>query len=197
MFIIAISGGTCSGKTTLSQSLVEALDNCQVIPLDNYYKKSDLSLEERARINHDLPQELDWPLLEKQIFQLKEGQAIQMPVYSFRLHARTIETILVEPPQVLILEGIHSFFSQQLAPMLDLKVFLETTLEQRLSRRLARDLKERCSDIEYVKNKFHRQTERIYQDQVKLYRDQADLITADLNQAKKQILAIIAQLNFE
>lgn len=187
MFIIAIAGSTCSGKTTLASKLKSQLPGCDIIPLDNYYKKSSLPFEERALINHDLPEELDWPLLEKHVSDLRNGKQISMPLYSFPLHARTSETLEIAPPLILILEGIHALYSSRLLEMTDLKIFLETTFDLRFSRRLERDLKERCGDIDYVKNKFHSQTERIYQELVRHYQNRADYSFSDLEEAAEFI----------
>ena len=109
MFIIGIAGGTGSGKTTVVRKLIERLPKGEVvvIPQDSYYKDSShVPVEERQNINFDHPDAFDWELLSKHIAQLKEGKAIEQPIYSYITCTRQKETIHIEPREVIVVEGI-------------------------------------------------------------------------------------------
>ena len=109
MFIIGIAGGTGSGKTTVVKKLIERLPKGEVvvIPQDSYYKdSSNVPVEERQNINFDHPDAFDWPLLSKHIAMLKEGKAIEQPIYSYITCTRSSETIHIEPREVSVVEGI-------------------------------------------------------------------------------------------
>ena len=121
MTIIGIAGGTGSGKTTVVRKIVEALPECSVaiIPQDSYYKdQSHIPLEDRRKTNFDHPDAFEWPLFVKQINDLKEGRAIEQPVYSYIINTRLKETIHIDPKDVIIVEGIMALYDKDM-PMHD------------------------------------------------------------------------------
>jgi uridine kinase len=131
MTIIGIAGGTGSGKTTVVKKIAQALPpRCvTVVPLDSYYNDTtDMTEEERRAINFDHPDAFDWKLLTEHIRLLKSGQAIEQPTYSYILCNRLKETIHVEPKQVIIIEGIMTLHYKRLRDMMDLKIFVESSL---------------------------------------------------------------------
>lgn len=167
MLIIGIAGGTGSGKTTVVHKIMNELPETEVgiISQDSYYKEThDLSYEERSKINFDHPRAIDFPLLVQHLKDLKEGKAIDQPVYSFVKHNRTGDTIHTHPRKVMIVEGILIFTNPELRDMFDIKVFVHADSDERLIRRLKRDIAERGRDMEEVLNR--------YQDTLKPMHDQ-------------------------
>jgi len=143
---IGIAGGTASGKTTVARRIAEALAGHPVAFLDQdaYYRElSDLSEEERAKINFDHPDAFDVELLVEQISALQRGEAIEKPIYSFTHHTRTEETIQVEPVPVIVVEGILVLSLPKVRELLDLKIYVDTDDDVRVARRIERDVKDR------------------------------------------------------
>ena len=125
MLVIGIAGGTGSGKTTVVNQIINELpeDEVCVISQDSYYKATDnLSYEERIKINFDHPRAIDFDLLETHISDLKSGKIIQQPIYSFKTHNRTKDTIKTQPRKVVIIEGILIFNSKKLLDLFDIKI---------------------------------------------------------------------------
>lgn len=159
MFIIGIAGGTGSGKTTVVRKIVERLPKNEVvvIPLDSYYKdSSDVPVEERQFINFDHPDAFDWPLLEKHIRMLKEGEAIDQPTYSYLTCTRQEETIHIEPKEVVIIEGIMALCDKKLRQQMDVKIFVDAEADERLIRVIQRDIVERGRTAEGVMERYTR-----------------------------------------
>lgn len=157
MIIIGIAGGTGSGKTTVVKKIMDVIPANQVAVLaqDAYYKdNSDLSFEERQKINYDHPFSIDFDLLIAHLNQLKEGKSIQEPVYSYATHSRTKEHKVIKPLQVLIVEGILVFTNQEVRNCCDIKIFVHADADERLIRRIKRDITERGRDIEEVLNRY-------------------------------------------
>jgi uridine kinase len=144
--IIGIAGGTGSGKTTVARVILERVGahHIALLPHDAYYKDlSDLPQAQRALINFDHPNSLDTPLLVQHLQRLKNGQAIELPVYDFKTHTRTAQTVLIMPQPVIIVEGILIFAEPQLRALFDVKIFVDTDADTRFIRRLQRDIAER------------------------------------------------------
>lgn len=157
MTIIGIAGGTGSGKTTVVKKIVEALPKnyVAVVPLDSYYNDtSDMTPEERKQINFDHPDAFDWKLLTEQIEQLKSGQAIEQPTYSYIISNRLPETVHVEPRKVIIIEGIMTLTQPELREMMDLKVFVDTDADERLIRNILRDTVDRGRTVSMVIDRY-------------------------------------------
>ena len=133
MIIIGIAGGTGSGKTTVVRKIMESLPNDTVvlIPQDSYYKDSShIPAEQRQHINFDHPDAFDWDLLYEQIHQLKDGRAVEQPIYSFITSTRQSETIHIEPKEVIIIEGILALCDKKLLELMDLKIFVDTLIQR-------------------------------------------------------------------
>jgi len=153
-FVIGIAGLSGSGKTALARRLAERLDSVAV-SLDSYYfPQSHLSLEQRARINYDHPDALDWELLDEHLRSLAAGEGIDEPRYLFDRHTRSAETTRIEPRPFLLLEGILALHSSEIRDLLDLKVFVSTNDEECLRRRLERDIAERGRTRECVLRQY-------------------------------------------
>lgn len=154
--IIGIAGGTGSGKTTLTKSLLEKFDGqVGVIYHDNYYKRQDhLTYEERCLLNYDAPEAFDNDLLVTHLKALIEGQTIETPVYNFADHNRSDETLIIEPQPIIILEGILIFAEPEIRDLCDIKLFVDTDADVRILRRLRRDVIERGRTIESVEAQY-------------------------------------------
>lgn len=157
MTIIGIAGGTGSGKTTVVKKIVEALPPhyVAVVPLDSYYNDTtEMTEEERHAINFDHPDAFDWKLLIKQVNELRKGNAIEQPTYSYLKCNRLLETIHVEPKPVIIIEGIMTLLNKKLRDMMDLKIFVDADSDERLIRNIQRDIVERGRDVKMVVDRY-------------------------------------------
>ncbi len=155
--VIGIAGGSGSGKTTLAQLIRNQLgmERIAYLPHDAYYKDlSNLPLNQRAEINFDHPNSFDTDLLAQHIHALKDHQAIELPVYDFKTHSRTNQTIQIEPRPVIMVEGILIFADAALRQILDMKIFVDTDADIRFIRRLQRDIIERGRTTESVVHQY-------------------------------------------
>lgn len=155
--IIGIAGGSGSGKTTLALRLKERFgeDEVRLISHDSYYKRHDeLPFEERCKLNYDHPDAFDNALLIYHLQELKAGRAIDCPVYDYADHNRSNEVQHIEPAPVLIVEGILPFVEPELCAMFDYKIFVDTDADERILRRLVRDVKERGRSLDSVINQY-------------------------------------------
>lgn len=150
--VIGVAGGTGSGKSTFTNRLkTEFGDSITIVYQDNYYKCRDgIPFEERKRINYDHPDALETDLLVKHIQKLKDGHAVDCPVYDYSQHNRSNKTIRIEPRKVIIVEGILVLQDEALRNLLDIKVYVEADADERIMRRAIRDMKERGRDLESI-----------------------------------------------
>ena len=157
MLIIGIAGGTGSGKTTVVKKLINLLPENQVVilPQDSYYRdSSDKPLEERLEMNFDHPDSIEWELLAKHLKELKSGNSIEQPIYSYLTCTRAKETIPIKPCKVVIVEGILILSSPELREMLNLKVFVDADADDRLIRVINRDIVERGRSVNKVMERY-------------------------------------------
>ncbi|WNR42175.1 uridine kinase [Paenibacillus roseipurpureus] len=157
MLVIGIAGGTGSGKTTVARSIMTKLGstNVTLISQDNYYlHHSGLTFEERERINYDHPHAFENALLLQHLQALKNGQAVDIPVYDFSQHARSQETIRIEVKPIVLIEGIHVLTDEELRNALNIKVFVDTDPDVRILRRLSRDINERGRSLQSVFDQY-------------------------------------------
>ena len=154
--IIGIAGGTGSGKSTFTNRLKRAFgDAITVIYHDNYYKPhDDLTLEERRTINYDHPDALDTDLLVRHLEELRAGRAVDCPTYDFTQHTRAKKTVAIQPSRVIIVEGILIFQDARLRELFDIKIYVEADADERILRRVARDIRERGRSLESVINQY-------------------------------------------
>lgn len=179
MLIIGIAGGTGSGKTTVVNQIMNELpaDEVCVISQDSYYKATDnLTYDERVKINFDHPRAIDFELLIEHISDLRDGKVIEQPVYSFVTHNRTKDTIKTHPRKVVIVEGILIFNSEQLRNLFDIKVFVHADADERLIRRVRRDITERGRDIDEVLNRYQDTLKPMHQQFIEPTKNYADII---------------------
>ena len=179
MLIIGIAGGTGSGKTTVVHQIMNELPETEVgvISQDSYYKENhNLSFEERALINFDHPRAIDFELLVMQLKDLKAGKTIEQPVYSFITHNRTDDTIVTHPRKVMIVEGILILTNPELRDLFDVKIFVHADSDERLIRRLKRDIAERGRDMEEVLNRYQTTLKPMHQQFIQPTKVFADII---------------------
>lgn len=179
MLILGIGGGTGCGKTTVVNQLLNELPEGEVgvISQDSYYKDtSHLSFEERVKINFDHPRSIDFDLLESHLQELKKGNVIEQPVYSFVKHNRTGDTILTHPRKVMIVEGILILTHKELRDMFDIKIFVHADSDERLIRRLKRDITERGRNIEEVLTRYQTTLKPMHQQFIEPMKEYADII---------------------
>ena len=154
---IAIAGGTGSGKTTITHEILNKVgaDHIALLPHDAYYKDlSHLPFEHRTQINYDHPNSLETDLLVQHVKQLKKGNAIELPIYDFKTHTRTPDTIHIDPKPVVLVEGILIFVEPELRELFDVKIFVDTDSDLRFIRRLQRDIAERGRTTESVVQQY-------------------------------------------
>ena len=179
MTIIGIAGGTGSGKTTVVRKIVEALPECSVaiIPQDSYYKdQSHIPLEDRRKTNFDHPDAFEWPLFVKQINDLKEGRAIEQPVYSYIINTRPKETIHIEPKDVIIVEGIMALYDKDMRDLMDLKIFVDTPADERMLRVFVRDIAERDQQFDILVDKYRNVLKPMHDQYIEPTKQYADII---------------------
>ena len=154
--LIGIAGGTGSGKSTFANRLLALFPNeITVISYDNYYKPQDhLEFEERIKTNYDCPDALDTDLLVKHLRALQDGESVDIPNYDFKLHTRKAEMTRLDPSPVIIVDGILTFHDERLREMFDIKIFTDADADERILRRLRRDVRERGRDIDGVISQY-------------------------------------------
>ncbi|MEZ4795476.1 MAG: uridine kinase, partial [Flavobacteriaceae bacterium] len=179
MLIIGIAGGTGSGKTTVVSQIIEELPESEVcvISQDSYYKDtSHLSYEERVKINFDHPQAIDFELLVAHLKELRKGNPIDQPVYSFVEHNRTSDTIKTYPKKVVIVEGILILTHPDIREMFDVKLFVHADSDERLIRRLKRDISERGRDLNEVLSRYQSTLKPMHMEFIEPTKEFADII---------------------
>jgi uridine kinase len=158
MLIVGIAGGTGSGKTTVVRKISEVFPNGEVIviPQDSYYKDNKgISIEERQKINFDHPDSVEFPLLIEHLRELKKGNAVEMPLYSYLTCLRAEETVTIKPSRVVVVEGILILTDPGLRNMFDIKVFVDADADDRLGRVIQRDIIERGRTLLKVLERYH------------------------------------------
>jgi len=179
MLIIGIAGGTGCGKTTVVDQILNELPEGEVgvITQDSYYRDtSHLSYDERIKINFDHPRSIDFELLENHLKELRKGNAIEQPVYSFVKHNRTGDTVKTHPRKVMIVEGILILTNPELREMFDIKIFVHADSDERLIRRLKRDICERGRDLDEVLNRYQNTLKPMHEQFIEPMKEYADII---------------------
>lgn len=155
-YIIGIAGGSGSGKSTFAGRIKEAFpEHVSLISCDNYYLPHDeLSLEERAELNYDAPEALEFDLMVRHLEQLKNGQTALCPVYDFSHHTRSSSVTEIKPRPIILIDGILIFHDEALRECMNLKIYVETDADERILRRARRDMLERGRDLDGVIHQY-------------------------------------------
>ena len=153
---LGIAGGTGSGKSTFTNRLRDRFgDNITVIYHDNYYKRhDDIPFEERKKLNYDHPDALETDLLIEHIKRLRNGESIECPVYDYTVHNRSDKTVRIDPRKIILIEGILLLADPRLRSLLDIKIYVEADADERILRRILRDVKERGRDIDNIVEQY-------------------------------------------
>ncbi|ALU76081.1 uridine kinase [Tenacibaculum finnmarkense] len=179
MFVIGIAGGTGSGKTTVVNQIINELPQNEVCILsqDSYYSQTDgLNHEERSKINFDHPKSIDFELLTEHLSDLKNNKTIEQPIYSFEKHNRINSTVKTLPKKVIIIEGILIFNNEKLRDLCDIKIFVHADADERLIRRVRRDIKERGRDVNEVLSRYQDTLKPMHQQFIEPTKSYADII---------------------
>ncbi len=154
--MIGIAGGTGSGKSTFTNRLKDYFgDDVTVIYHDNYYRqRDDMTYEERTKVNYDHPSALETELLVEHLKMLREGKSIDCPIYDFTQHNRSNKSYTIHPSKIFLIEGILIFSDEQLRDLFDIKIFVEADADERILRRVVRDVKERGRDIDNIMEQY-------------------------------------------
>ena len=181
ILVIGIAGGSGSGKTTLMKRLVEQFgDDVTVVSHDNYYRRHDeLTYEERSQINYDEPAALETDLMAYHLDCLRQGQAIDCPVYDYAAHNRSDETIRIEPRKVIIVEGIMIFENEALRNLMDIRIFVDTDADVRLCRRIKRDVNKRGRTLESVLTQYQETVKPMHERYVEPSKKYANLVVPE------------------
>ncbi len=154
--IIGIAGGSGSGKSTFTNKLKDLYgDRITVLYHDNYYRRNDhLTLDERRKINYDDPEALETDLLVEHLRRLKEGEPIQCPTYDYSMHNRREEVLDIKPNRIVVVEGILALQNPELRNLFDIKIYVEADADERILRRVSRDVKERGRDLDGIIDQY-------------------------------------------
>ena len=181
ILVIGIAGGTGSGKTTLMNNIIGAYgDQVTVLSHDNYYRRRDeLTYEQRCLINYDEPDALETDLMAVHLDKLRQGEAIDCPVYDFTQHNRSNETVRIVPKSVIIVEGILIFENQPLRDLMDIRIFVDTDADVRLCRRIKRDVNKRGRTLESVLTQYQTTVKPMHEKYVEPSKKFADIVVPE------------------
>ena len=180
--VIGVTGGSGSGKTTVSQAIYDNLkgQSIQIINQDTYYNdQAMMTMEERKAVNYDHPLAFDTDLLIQQLDALRHNQSIEMPVYDYKEYTRSAKTVHVEPQDVIILEGILILDDERLRDLMDIKVYVDADDDIRILRRIQRDMKERGRTLDSVIDQYKSTVKPMYHQFIEPTKRYADIIVPE------------------
>ena len=181
ILVIGIAGGSGSGKTTLMNNIVSRFsEDITVLSHDSYYRRhDDMTYEERCQLNYDEPAALETELMVKHLNLLRQGQAIDCPVYDFTVHNRSDEVTRIEPSRVIIVEGILIFENEALRDLMDIRIFVDTDADIRLCRRGKRDVNKRGRSLESVLTQYQQTVKPMYEKYVEPSKKYAHILVPE------------------
>ncbi|MCJ8342667.1 MAG: uridine kinase [Cetobacterium sp.] len=194
---IGVAGGSGSGKTTIAHNLVKAFkaEDAILVEQDAYYKElTGLSIEEKAKVNFDHPNSIEFELLHKHLLDLKAGNSIERPIYDFKTHSRKDETVKIHPSKIVIVEGILLFAIPEIRELFDVKIFVDTDADEMLLRRVERDIKERGRTFESVRDQYLTTVKPMFLEFCEPSKRYADVIIPRGGENKVAINMVVANL---
>lgn len=176
--VVGVAGGSASGKTTIVNKIREYFgSDIVVISHDSYYKAhNDMPFSERCKLNYDHPESFETTKMAEDVRQLMEGNSIEMPIYDYTIHNRSDETVLIEPRKVIIVEGILILENKELRDLMDVKVYVDTDADERLMRRIKRDMQERARSIDSILEQYSETVKPMHEEFVEPSKKYADVI---------------------
>lgn len=176
--VVGIAGGTASGKSTVVEKIQEYFPHDVVVICHDYYylAHDELSYDERCKLNYDHPRAFETELMARDIKQLKEGKPIYCPQYDYTIHNRSQEVLRVEPKPVIILDGILVLEDPLLRELMDVKIFVDTDADERLRRRIIRDMRERGRSIESILEQYSNTVKPMHEQFIEPSKKHADII---------------------
>ena len=198
--LIGIAGGTGSGKSTFTNRIKKQFgDDVTVIYHDNYYRRrDDIPFEERKKINYDHPDALETDMLIRHIKQLKAGKSVVCPVYDFSVHNRSDKTVVIKPSKVILVEGILVLQNPELCDLLDIKIFVEADADERILRRVLREVEERGRDLRGIIDQYLTTVKPMHYRFVEPSKAKADIvINSGLNDVAYDIVSTKIQAYLE
>ncbi|GAA5422245.1 uridine kinase [Tetragenococcus halophilus] len=180
--IIGVTGGSGSGKTSVSHAILNHFPNHSIMMLehDSYYKdQSDLPFEERLKTNYDHPFAFDTDLFIEHLHKLLNYEAVEKPVYDYVAHTRSEQVEIQEPKEVIILEGILILADERLRNMMDIKVYVDTDDDIRIIRRIKRDIEERGRTLDSVINQYLTVVKPMYHQFIEPTKRYADVVVPE------------------
>ncbi|GLI58190.1 uridine kinase [Propionigenium maris DSM 9537] len=194
---IGVAGGSGSGKTTIAHNLVKAFksEDAVLVEQDAYYTElNHLTIEEKAKVNFDHPNSIEFELLREHLLKLSRGESIERPIYDFKTHSRKEETVSIQPSKIVIVEGILLFAVPEIRDLFDVKIFVDTDADEMLLRRIERDINERGRTFASVKNQYLNTVKPMYLEFCEPSKRYADVIIPRGGENKIAINMIIAKL---
>ena len=181
VLVIGIAGGSGSGKTTLTNQIAAQLkESVTVIKHDDYYKAHDeMTYEERCRLNYDHPNAFDTDLMIEHLKLLRQGRSVECPVYDYTVHNRSKDTVIINPGQVIIVEGILIFENRALCELMDIRIFVDTDADLRIIRRIQRDVMERARSLDSVISQYLHTVKPMHEQFVEPSKKNANIIVPE------------------
>lgn len=194
--VIGFCGGSGSGKSTMIEMLQQEFPGhfC-VIDMDNYYiSRDELPFEERRLVNYDVPESVDWDKMICHVKMLREGKTVPQPKFTFQTYERLAETEETKPSDIIIVDGIFSLYEEELCQLYDLKVFVDVPSEQRLARRMGRNMERYGRTKEFEVEQYEQKVKPMHDLYVEPCKEKADLVLSFQKKNKKELKPLIALL---
>ena len=189
--IIGIAGGSASGKTSIAKIILDTFEisnSVTIIREDDYHKdQSDMPMEERIKTNYDHPLAFDHDLLLEHLNKLINKERIEKPTYDFTIHTRSDVIEIVEPTDVIIIEGLFVLENKKVRDLLDIKIFVDTPSDERFIRRMLRDITDRGRTLDSVVSQYLKTVKPMHDEFVEPSKKYADLI---IPEGKSNLVAI-------
>lgn len=195
--LVGVAGGSGSGKTTVANNLVKAFESevATLLEQDAYYRElTNMSLEEKAKVNFDHPNSIEFELLKKHIEALKNGESIERPIYDFTTHSRKEGTVKINPSKIIVVEGILIFAVPEIRELFDVKIFVDTDTDEMILRRIERDMNERGRSFESIKNQYLTTVKPMYLEFCEPSKRYADIIIPRGGENKVAVDMVISTL---
>lgn len=192
--IILVGGGSASGKTYVTESVIKNLDSSRIthLSLDDYYKdQSNISMEERMKVNYDHPKAFDWKLMESQLIDLKNGKSIEKPIYDFTQHNRSGKLETIVPKDLVVCEGIMALVNKRIRALSDLNIFVNASRERRFLRRIERDQKARGRSFDSIVTQFFSTVRPMFEEVVGPTSNYADVIVNNDDEQKNLSIKVL------